>query len=179
MSRIGKMPIKLPDLVNASVEGSVVKIKGPKGELSIRKRPEIKVEVNDNEVVVTEDIKTNKSNAYWGMTRAILASMVEGVTEGYSKKLQLVGVGYRAAASGKGVALSVGFSKPVQFDAPEGVKIEVVDSQNITISGVDKQLVGQTAAKIRAVRKPEPYKGKGIMYEGESIRRKAGKSGKV
>lgn len=179
MSRIGKMPVKIPSGVTVEINQNLVKVKGPKGELDMKVRPEIKVKSENDEIIAEVAIKTANTPAYWGLTRALIASMVKGVTEGYEKKLEIVGVGYRAAAAGSGVSLSLGFSHPIVFEAPEGIKFEVPDSQNITISGSDKQLVGQTAAKIRALRKPEPYKGKGIKYSDETIRRKAGKSGKV
>ncbi len=179
MSRIGKMPILIPQGVTVTIDGSKITVKGPKGELTDTMRPEIKVKIEDNAVVFEIEKETKESSAYWGLIRALVANMVKGVTDGFEKKLELVGVGYRAKASGTGVSLSVGYSHPVEFPAPEGIQIEVVDQQNVTIKGSNKQLVGLTAAKIRKVRKPEPYKGKGIKYAGEVIRRKAGKSGKV
>jgi large subunit ribosomal protein L6 len=179
MSRIGKQIILIPQGVTVTVNGSKVVVKGPKGELSHEVRPEISVKVENGVITVAVSRETKNSNAYWGLTRALIANMVKGVTEGFEKKLELVGVGYRAKASGTGVSLAVGYSNPVEFPAPSGIKIDVIDTQNVTISGADKQLVGLTAANIRKVRKPEPYKGKGIKYAGEFIKRKAGKSGKV
>lgn len=179
MSRIGKMPIEIPAGITVTIDGSKVVVKGPKAELTEVIRPEIKAKVEENHVVFTVGKNVKNASAYWGLARALVANMVKGVNDGFEKKLELVGVGYRAKPSGNGVTLTVGFSHPVEFPAPEGIKIEVVDQQNIVIKGADKQLVGLTAAKIRKIRKPEPYKGKGIKYAGEVIRRKAGKSGKV
>ena len=179
MSRIGKNPILIPEGVTVTVQDSLVTVKGPKGELLCKVRPEIKVKVENNLVTAEIARKSKESDAYWGLTRALIANMVLGVTEGFEKKLELVGVGYRAKPSSDGVSLSVGYSNPVELKAPEGVTIEVPDAQNIVVKGIDKQLVGLTAANIRKVRKPEPYKGKGIRYAGESVRRKAGKTGKV
>lgn len=179
MSRIGKQIILIPQGVTVNINGSVVVVKGPKGELSQEIRPEIAVKIENGVLETTIVKETKNSNAFWGLTRALIANMVKGVTEGFEKKLELVGVGYRAKASGNGVSLAVGYSNPIEFPAPNGIKIDVIDTQNVTISGADKQLVGLTAANIRQVRKPEPYKGKGIKYAGEVIKRKAGKSGKV
>ncbi len=180
MSRIGKLPLQLPAGVTVEINGSAVKVQGPKGSLSIDIRPEISVK-NENGVVTCFVSKETKfSGAYWGLTRALIANMVNGVTKGFEKKLELVGVGYRAKQNGNdGVILTVGFSHPVEFKAPQGVEIKVEDNTHITISGIDRQLVGLTAANIRKIRKPEPYKGKGIKYAGEVIRRKAGKAGKA
>ena len=179
MSRIGRNPILIPQGVTVTVDNSVVKVKGPKGELFVELRPEITAKVEGSTLTVTPKIDTKDTSAFWGLTRALIANMVKGVSEGFEKKLELVGVGYRAKASSGGVSLTLGFSHPVEFLAPQGIVFEVPDTQNISIKGADKQLVGQTAAKIRALRKPEPYKGKGIKYFGEKVRRKAGKSGKV
>ena len=179
MSRIGKKPIQIPSGVTVTVKGSNVEVQGTKGKLSIEVRPEIKVEVVDNTVVSSIAKKTDNSNAYWGLTQSLIGNMVHGVSEGYEKKLQLVGVGYRAKETNDGITLTVGYTHPVDVKAPEGIEFEVEDNQNITVKGIDKELVGLTAAKIRAIRKPEPYKGKGIKYADEVVRRKAGKSGKV
>lgn len=179
MSRIGKLPISIPAGVTVTVEKAVVKVKGPKGELTAKVRPEVAVTVEGDVAKIVTKIETKATSAYWGLTRALLANMIKGVTEGFEKKLELSGVGYRAKASGNGITLTLGFSHPVEFPAPQGITFEVPDQTNIIIKGADKQLVGQTAAKIRTYRKPEPYKGKGIKYEGEVVRRKAGKSGKV
>ena len=179
MSRIGKKPIEIPQGVSVEINGRNVVVKGSRGELSYTVRSEIKVSQTDGVLTVEIARQTGDAVAYWGLTRALIANMILGVSEGFEKKLELVGVGYRAKPMPKGVSLSVGFSHPVEYEAPEGITIEVPDQQNITIKGNDKQLVGLTAAKIRKIRKPEPYKGKGIKYIGEIVRRKAGKSGKV
>jgi len=180
MSRIGKKPILIPKEVTVTVNASSVEVKGPKGVLNMKVRPEIKVVVEGDKVLTSIERDTKRSSAYWGLTSSVLSNMIVGVTRGYEKKLELSGVGYRAKQEGKdGVSLSVGYSRPVVYRAFGGVEIEVVDQQNITVRGIDKQLVGLVAANIRKVRKPEPYKGKGIKYVGEVIRRKVGKSGKV
>lgn len=179
MSRIGKMPILIPEQVQVNVVADVVEVKGPKGALSMTKRPEINVVVIDGSVVVSvaQDIK--EAGAYWGLTRALIANMVYGVVNGYEKRLQIVGVGYRAKEIGNGITFSIGYSHPVEFIASDGIELKVEDNQTIVVKGIDKNLVGLTAAKIRKIRKPEPYKGKGIRYVDEVVRRKAGKSGKV
>ncbi|HLC93759.1 MAG TPA: 50S ribosomal protein L6 [Patescibacteria group bacterium] len=179
MSRIGKKPILIPQGVTVEINGDEVIVQGAKGQLSTKIRPEIKTIQSDG--TLTFEVRRNTKNAdsYWGLTRALVANMIAGVTQGFEKKLELVGVGYRAKPSGKGVSLSVGYSHPIEFPAPDGITIEVPDVQNIVVRGIDKQLVGLTASKIRKVRKPEPYKGKGIRYAGERVKRKAGKSGKV
>jgi large subunit ribosomal protein L6 len=153
-----------------------IKVTGPKGELSARVHPDIGVEVKEHSLVVTRssDLKVHRS--LHGLWRALLQNMIKGVTEGYSRRLELVGVGYRAEMKGKKLQLLLGYSHPILFAPPDGIKIETPTQTNIQISGIDKQLVGQVAAKIRSFRKPEPYKGKGIKYEGEYIRRKAGKA---
>lgn len=187
MSRLGKQLINIPAGVTVSISGGRVDIKGPKGSLSLEMRSEIKAVVEDNKIVVSiakdsRDLKLaslRASKAYWGLTRSLIANMVLGVTQGFEKKMELVGVGYRAKSSADGISLTVGFSHPVEFKAPAGIKLDVIDNQNITISGIDKQMVGATAANIRKIRKPEPYKGKGIKYSDEVVRRKVGKSGKV
>ena len=174
MSRIGKKPIEIPQGVEVKITGQQIMIKGPKGELSQGVRPEIKVEVKEGKIFVTSQIETKKSKALWGLTRALLQNMTKGVVEGYEKKLEIEGVGYRANLEGQDLVLNVGFSHSVKIKAPEGIKF-AVEKNIITVSGIDKGLVGQTAAKIRGVRPPEPYKGKGIKYVGEQIRRKVGK----
>ena len=179
MSRIGNAPVTIP--AGVSVESSTVHIsvRGPKGTLDLNIDPAITAAVNNNLVTFSRknDLKKNKS--LHGLTRALFANMVVGVTEGWNKNLELVGVGYRAASDGKKLTLSVGFSHSVEIIAPEGVEFSVTDNTKIQISGIDKNLVGQVAANIRAIKRPEPYKGKGIRYEGEYIKRKAGKAGKV
>ncbi|MBA7611179.1 50S ribosomal protein L6 [subsurface metagenome] len=174
MSRIGKKPIEILQGVEVKIDGSKVLIKGPKGELAFEVRPEIKVEVKEGKILVAPQIETKNTKAFWGLTRALLQNIIKGVTEGYEKKLEIEGVGYRANLEGQDLVLNVGFSHPVKIKAPEGIKF-AVEKNMITVSGIDKGLVGQTAAKIRKVRPPEPYKGKGIKYVGEQIRRKVGK----
>ncbi len=179
MSRLGKKEILIPAGVTVEVKGSTINVKGPKGELTYDFRSEISIVVNDNVIVTSVKHATKNASAYWGLVWALVSNMVLGVSEGFEKKLELVGVGYRVKQSGKNVTITVGYSHPIEFSAPEGTVLEVVDEKNMTVKGVDKQLVGQTAAKIRSFRKPEPYKGKGIKYAGEVVRRKAGKTGKV
>jgi large subunit ribosomal protein L6 len=177
MSRIGKLPVPVPDGVEVTLDGLDVTVKGPKGELSQR-MPEGVTLSRDDEgaVVVTRNGETRTERSRHGLVRTLIANMIEGVTAGYSKSLELVGVGYRAAAKGSDIELQVGYSHPVLIPAPEGIAFEVPQPTRITVSGIDKVLVGQVAANIRKVRPPEPYKGKGIKYEGEQIRRKAGKA---
>jgi large subunit ribosomal protein L6 len=180
MSRLGAKPVEIIEGAKVSVEGYTVTVEGPKGTLSIEARPEVGISVEGNMVVTSIKIPSKNSSAYWGLTRSLIANMIEGVTKGYEKKLELVGVGYRATQKGaNGVSITIGYSHPVEFQAPEGVGLQVVDNQNITITGIDKHQVGLAAAKIREIRKPEPYKGKGIRYQGEVVRRKPGKAGKV
>lgn len=177
MSRIGKKPISLPKGVEIKLEDNIVTVKGPRGELSQRLPAEIGLNISDEEILITRPSDAKKHRAYHGLSRALVANMVEGVTKGFEKKLELVGVGYRAQMQGSKLSLTVGFSHPIIIDAPEGIEFEAPTVTKITVKGIDKQLVGNTAAHIRAIRKPEPYKGKGIKYENEVIRRKAGKSG--
>lgn len=177
MSRIGRQPISLPDGVTITVVDRAVTVKGPKGSLALSVHPAIAVEQQDRSLVVKPaQGKENAKgvNALWGLSRALLQNLVTGVTQGFQKKLELQGVGYRAEAKGKGLTLHVGFSHPVDVPAPEGISF-AVEKNIVTVSGIDKFLVGETAARIRRVRPPEPYKGKGIRYVGEYIRRKAGK----
>jgi large subunit ribosomal protein L6 len=177
VSRVGKLPIPIPDKVSCDVAGRRVAVKGPKGTLE-RDLPEtIGVAVEDGQVVVTRPGDAPEQRALHGLTRALLNNMVVGVTEGFEKVLQIEGVGYRASLQGKALNLSVGHSHPVSLEPPEGITFVVDGTQTIKVSGIDKQLVGQVAANIRAVRKPEPYKGKGIRYAGEHVRRKVGKAG--
>jgi large subunit ribosomal protein L6 len=178
MSRIGKMPIPVPSGVEVSVDGSTVTVKGPKGELTRTFQPTMNVAVEEGSVVVTVANEERQTNAYWGLTRSLLNNMVIGVSQGFSKKLELVGVGYRAALKGKDLELQLGYSHPVLVQAPEGITFEVPSQAEIIVSGPSKEAVGQIAADIRKWRKPEPYKGKGIRYAGEVVRRKAGKAGK-
>lgn len=176
MSRIGKKPVPIGSGVKVTKTAQQVVVKGPKGELSARVHDDIGFEIKDNEVVLTRKSDAKEVRSLHGLWRALVANMVTGVTEGYSRKLELVGVGYKAEMKGKKLQLSLGFSHPILFAAPETIKIETPTPTNIAISGIDKQLVGQVAAKIRSFRPPEPYKGKGVKYEGEYIRRKAGKA---
>jgi large subunit ribosomal protein L6 len=183
MSRIGLKPILINPNITITVSDSIISVKGPKGTLSSDKRPEVKINITPTEVSfeIEEKSKTAKNaSAYLGLTRSLVNNMVKGVTDGFEKKLELVGVGYRAKTVGADTLnLTLGFSHPVDFKLPAGIQAEVTDNMNITIKGNDKYLVGQVAANIRKLRKPEPYKGKGIKYAGEVIRRKQGKSGKV
>jgi large subunit ribosomal protein L6 len=174
MSRIGKKPISVPKDVQIILEKPSIIVKGKLGQLSYRFLPEVDVNLENDQLVVTPLKKTKSTSAIWGLTRALLANMVKGVSDGFEKKLEIEGVGYRASMSGNKLILAVGFSHPVELEAPEGIKISV-EKNIITVSGFDKALVGQVAADIRAIKKPEPYKGKGIHYLGEKIRRKAGK----
>jgi large subunit ribosomal protein L6 len=179
MSRIGKQPITIPSGVEVTLDGSHVTVKGPKGTLEHDAPEDISIAREGDELIVTrpDDERTHRS--LHGLTRSLVANMVQGVSEGFTKELEIVGVGYRAAAAGpRRVDLQLGFSHPVGFDAPEGVEFEVPSPTRITVRGYDKQLVGQVAADIRKIRKPEPYKGKGIRYADERVLRKAGKSAK-
>jgi len=176
MSRIGKQPVSIPDGVEVRVSGRTVEVKGAKGSLEMDVHPEMKVRVEGDEVRVERPTDQARHKALHGLTRALVANMVDGVTEGYRKVLEIQGVGYRAQTSGRGIRLDVGFSHPVEFEAPEGIDLDCPDTTTIVISGADKQLVGQTAAEIRSFRPPEPYKGKGIRYRDEQVRRKAGKT---
>lgn len=179
MSRIGRKPIEIPEGVAVSVDGSEVVVKGQKGELAHKVHPQVGVKLEGTKVVLEEKRRTKDSQAYWGTTRALIANMIEGVTKGFEKKLELVGVGYRVRKEGDTLVISIGYSHPVRFKAPLGIDLEVEENNLITIKGVDKQLVGLTAANIRKIRKPEPYKGKGIKYIDEVIKRKPGKAGKA
>jgi large subunit ribosomal protein L6 len=180
VSRIGRLPVEVPSDVDVKIDGTTVKIKGPKGEIASTFSSDLRISFQENEIVVERPSENREIRALHGTTRALLNNMVIGVTEGFSKELELVGVGYRANMNGKNLVLNVGYSHPVEIEPPEGVTFEVTEkSRKITVSGYDKQKVGQIAADIRKVRPPEPYKGKGIRYSGEYIRRKAGKAGKV
>ena len=174
MSRVGKKPILIPAGVEVKIEGGKIFIKGPKGELQREVRPEIKVEAKEGKIFVSEKKETKKSKALWGLTRMIIFNMVKGVTDGYEKKLQIEGIGYKANMEGDSLVLQVGFSHPVKLKEPEGIKFSV-EKNIITVKGINKELVGQTAAKIRTIRPTEPYKGMGLKYVGEVVRRKEGK----
>lgn len=176
MSRIGKQPVELPAGVTASVANGQVSIKGAKGELSVEIPAKISVEVADNQVVVTRANDEQAVKALHGLVRSLINNNVIGVTQGYKKTLKLIGTGYRVAARGQGITLSVGFSHPVEIVPPAGVQLTVEGNDTIFVQGADKHMVGQVAANIRKVRPPEPYKGKGIRYEDEVVRRKAGKA---
>ena len=176
MSRIGKKPIELPTGVEIKLDGNKVSVKGPKGNLEIDIHPLVKITQEDNTLLATiKNPNNSNENALWGLSRSLVNNMVVGVTEGFEKKLEINGVGYKAAISGKNLTLNVGYSHPVEFKIPDTIECQV-EKNVITINGIDKQLVGEVAANIRKVRKPEPYKGKGIKYTDEIIRRKAGKS---
>lgn len=176
MSRIGKKPIVIPAGVTVNIANGVATVKGKLGELKENIHPRISVEVKAGEVLVTRPTDARQDRALHGTTRANIANLVKGVSEGFSKKLELIGVGYKAEIKGKNLALALGFSHAIMFRGPEGVKIEAPTPTSIMISGFNKQLVGLVAAKIRSFKEPEPYKGKGVKYEGEVIRRKAGKT---
>jgi large subunit ribosomal protein L6 len=175
MSRIGKQPIELPGGVNVSILSGRVMVNGPLGELTQEIPARMKVEQSNGQIVVTRPTERGDDRALHGLTRTLIANMVEGVTKGFEKRLELQGVGYRAAMQGADLRLDVGFSHPVVMKAPQGITFEVPTPTEIIVKGVDKQQVGQTAAEVRKVRPPEPYKGKGIRYQGEYVRRKVGK----
>ena len=178
MSRIGKLPIAVPGGVDVKIEGQLVSVKGPKGELSLVVAEPIRVALEEGQGLVTRPNDERDSRALHGLTRTLINNNIIGVTEGYAKQLEVVGTGYRVQQKGAGLELALGFSHPVLFDAPEGVTLSVEGSTKITVSGISKQAVGEVAANIRKLKKPEPYKGKGIRYAGENVRRKAGKAGK-
>jgi large subunit ribosomal protein L6 len=175
MSRIGRKPVPVPDAVTVEIAPGNIAVKGPKGELRQALSPEMSIEQNDGEVTVTRPTNRGEHRALHGLTRSLIANMVEGVTEGYEKRLEIQGVGYRAALKGKNLELALGYSHPVGIDAPEGIDFEVPQPTEVIIKGIDKQLVGQVAADIRKRRPPEPYKGKGIRYKDEQVLRKVGK----
>ena len=180
MSRIGKRPVVVPKGVTTVIEGGVLRVKGPKGQLSLDvaegRFPLVEVKLSDSAVTVTRREETKMARAQQGLVRALIQNMVTGVTEGFSRVLDIVGVGYRAEAKGKVLNLSLGRSHPVEFAVPEGIQISVEKQTRVTVSGTDKQLVGETAARIRRLKPPEPYKGKGILYSGEVVKRKVGKA---
>ncbi|WP_462412568.1 50S ribosomal protein L6 [Neobacillus sp. Marseille-QA0830] len=178
MSRVGKKPIEIPAGVTVTVNNSTVTVKGPKGELTRTFNPDITINLEENVVNVTRPSDNKEHRALHGTTRAVIANMVEGVSKGFEKNLELIGVGYRAQKQGKKLVLNVGYSHPVEIEPEEGLEIEVPANTKISVKGTDKERVGALAANIRGVRPPEPYKGKGIRYEGEYVRRKEGKTGK-
>jgi large subunit ribosomal protein L6 len=175
MSRIGKKPVVLPKGVTASVDGQTVKVKGPKGELSVKLVPEVSAKVDEHGITITPDKAQERAGQMWGLSRSLVNNLVVGVTQGFNQKLEIQGVGYRAAVQGKTLNLQLGFSHDVPYPIPAGISIVTEKPTSIMISGIDKQLVGQVAAEIRGWRPPEPYKGKGVRYEGEYVRRKEGK----
>lgn len=176
MSRIGKKPVSIPSNVTITLSGEQIKVKGPKGELISSLHPAIKVVHEANEVICTRSDDAPKNRALHGLTRALIQNMVSGVSEGYKKVLDIVGVGYRAEVKGENLFINIGYSHPIYFMPPAEIKISTPTQTQIVVEGIDKQLVGLVAAKIRSFRKPEPYKGKGIKYSDEQIRRKAGKT---
>ena len=178
MSRIGKLPITVPGGVDVKIAGQQVTVKGPKGELVLVVAEPIRVAVEEGQVLVSRPNDERESRALHGLTRTLINNNIIGVTEGYAKSLEVVGTGYRVQQSGQGLELTLGFSHPVSFTAPEGIQLSVEGNTKITVSGISKQGVGEAAANIRKLKKPEPYKGKGIRYADEVVRRKAGKAGK-
>ncbi|MGE5553253.1 MAG: 50S ribosomal protein L6 [Betaproteobacteria bacterium] len=179
MSRIGRLPVPIPEGVAVNLEGNVIRVRGPKGELVQELHRDIKVEVADGQIRVSRPSDDGFHRALHGLTRSLIANMIEGVTKGFQRNLEISGVGYRAAKDGKALVLSMGYSHPVRIEPEPGIEFDVPAPTKIAVRGIDKQAVGQTAARIRGVREPEPYLGKGIRYEGEVIRRKAGKAGKA
>lgn len=178
MSRIGKRPIQVPPKVSVTIEGQNIAVKGPKGELSRALPSEVEILQDGDLIVVRRRTESRVARQRHGLCRTLVANMVEGVSTGFQKRLEIQGVGYRAQVQGKNLILNVGYSNPVQIEPPPGIDLSVEANTNVMVSGIDKEVVGNTAAKIRAVRPPEPYKGKGIRYAGEFVRRKAGKAGK-
>ncbi|MDP9179559.1 MAG: 50S ribosomal protein L6 [Gemmatimonadota bacterium] len=177
MSRIGKHPVAVPNGVTVTIEGNTLKVKGPRGELTRTFHPDMKLTVENGTVSVARPSDESKHKALHGLSRTLISNMVEGVTKGYQKQLDIVGVGYKAEARPYGLQLALGFSHPVEYRAPEGIKLTAPVPTQILIDGANKEIVGQVAAELRSLRPPEPYKGKGIKYAGEQIRRKAGKAG--
>lgn len=178
MSRIGKRPINIPGKVTVAIEGQHVGVKGPKGELSRVLPAEVTLEQEGDTLVVKRRNESRPARQLHGLSRTLVANMVDGVSEGFQKRLEIQGVGYRAQVQGRNLILNVGYSKPVEITPPDGIQVAVENNTNVIVSGIDKEVVGNTAAKIRDIRPPEPYKGKGIRYAGEVVRRKAGKAGK-
>jgi large subunit ribosomal protein L6 len=178
MSRIGRLPIDIPAGVDVTVDGAAVTVKGPKGELTLTVPTPIEVKIEDNQVLVTRPDDERASRSLHGLTRTLIANQIIGVTDGYSKGLEVVGTGYRVQSKGTGVEFALGYSHSITVEPPAGISFEVEGNNKLTVRGIDKQAVGEVAANIRKLRKPEPYKGKGVRYAGEVVRRKAGKSGK-
>jgi large subunit ribosomal protein L6 len=179
MSRIGRLPIAIPAGVDVTIDGRTVTVKGPKGQLSRELHPDIAVSREDGSIVVTRPTEQKVHKQLHGLTRTLVNNMVVGVTDGYRKGLEITGVGYRATKVGEKLQLNLGYSHPIEIDPPTGITFEVENPTRLAVVGIDKELVGQIAAQVRATRKPEPYKGKGVRYSGEYIRRKAGKAGKI
>jgi large subunit ribosomal protein L6 len=179
MSRIGNKPIPLPKAVKVELDGSHLKVQGPKGTLESTFRPEVKIDVQEGQIVVTRAAEDSRHRSLHGLTRTLISNMVVGVTDGFSRNLEIAGVGYRVAKEGQALVFALGFSHPVRIEPPTGISFNVETPTRFSVQGIDKQAVGQQAAEIRMLREPEPYKGKGISYQGERIRRKAGKAGKV
>ncbi|HEX5467243.1 MAG TPA: 50S ribosomal protein L6 [Candidatus Limnocylindrales bacterium] len=179
MSRIGRQPIPLPDGVEVTLEGQLVTVRGPKGSLSRELVPEVKVVREDGSLRVERPADDKRSRSLHGLSRTLVANMVTGVTAGYRKALEINGVGYRAQLVGPRLQLNLGYSHPVEIDPPDGISFELENPTHLAVVGIDKELVGRVAARVRATRKPEPYKGKGVRYAGEVVRRKAGKAGKI
>jgi len=175
MSRIGKRPVPLPSGVTATTEGQILSVKGPKGTLSLQMRDEISYDIGADAISVQPANETKQARAFWGMQRTLVQNLVTGVSEGFTKVLEITGVGYRATAQGKTLKLQLGYSHDVNVEVPEGIEVKTPDNTTVEVSGIDRQKVGQVAAEIRRWRKPEPYKGKGIKYRGEYIFRKEGK----
>jgi large subunit ribosomal protein L6 len=178
MSRIGRLPIEIPTGVDVTVTGSAVTVKGPKGELALTVASPIEVKIEDGQLLVTRPDDERESRSLHGLTRTLIANQIIGVTTGYSKGLEIVGTGYRVQAKGNSLEFALGFSHSITVDPPAGISFAVEGNNKLTVHGIDKQAVGEVAANIRKLRKPEPYKGKGVRYAGEVVRRKAGKSGK-
>ena len=179
MSRIGRLPIAVPSGVDVTIDGRNVTVVGPKGTLSRALHPDITVSREDGTLVVTRPTEQKTHKQLHGLTRTLVNNMVVGVTDGYRKGIEITGVGYRAALNGRKLTLNLGYSHPIEIDPPDGISFEVENPTRLAVVGIDKELVGQVAAQVRATRKPEPYKGKGVRYAGEQVRRKAGKAGKI
>ena len=179
MSRIGRLPIAVPATVDVTIDGRTLTVKGPKGSLTRSLHPDMTLSREESQLVVTRPTEQKTHKQLHGLTRTLVNNMVVGVTDGYRKGLEITGVGYRAALNGRKLQLNLGYSHPIEIDPPDGISFEVETPTRLAVVGIDKELVGQIAAKVRSTRKPEPYKGKGVRYSGEVIRRKAGKAGKI
>jgi large subunit ribosomal protein L6 len=179
MSRIGRLPIAVPATVDVTIDGRTLTVKGPKGSLTRALHPDMILSRNDSQLIVSRPTEQKTHKQLHGLTRTLINNMVVGVTDGYRKGLEITGVGYRATLNGRKLQLNLGYSHPVEIDPPEGISFEVETPTRLAVVGIDKELVGEMAAKVRSSRKPEPYKGKGVRYSGEVIRRKAGKAGKI